>query len=96
MGMTAILVMFQVYGCNSYHRIIGPVNIQDVMVILVTCKNEEDLIKNEDARVLTTLNIDFSTTHGQLTPHSKVESGRKSNSCEILSLSPSPARMKKI
>ena len=29
------------------------------MVILVTCKNEEDLIKNEDARVLTTLNIDF-------------------------------------
>ena len=24
--MTAILVMFQVYGCNSYHRIIGPVN----------------------------------------------------------------------
>ena len=26
MGMTAILVKFQVYGCNSYHRIIGPVN----------------------------------------------------------------------
>ena len=26
MGMTAILVMFQVYGCNSFHRIIGPVN----------------------------------------------------------------------
>ena len=26
MGMAAILVMFQVYGCNSFHRIIGPVN----------------------------------------------------------------------
>ena len=26
MGMTAILVMFQVYDCNSYHKIIGPVN----------------------------------------------------------------------
>ena len=26
MGITAILVMFQVYGCNSFHRIVGPVN----------------------------------------------------------------------
>ena len=26
MGITAILVMFQVYGCNSFHMIIGPVN----------------------------------------------------------------------
>ena len=66
------------------------------MVMLVTCKNEEDLIKNEDARVLTTLNIDFSTTHGQLTPHSEIESGRKSNLSEILWLSSLPARMKKI
>ena len=66
------------------------------MVIHVTCKNEEDLIKNEDAKVLTTLNIDFSTPHGLLTPHSQVESGRKSNSSEILWLSSLPARMKKI
>ena len=28
--------------------------IRDVMVVLVTCKNEEDLIKNEVARVATT------------------------------------------
>ena len=42
--------------------------IQDVMVILVTSKNEEDLIKNEGARMLTTLNIDFSTTQGLITP----------------------------
>ena len=30
------------------------------MVVLVTCKNEEDPIKNEGARVFTTLYIDFS------------------------------------
>ena len=30
------------------------------MVVLITCKNEEDLIKNEGARVWTTLYIDFS------------------------------------
>ena len=29
------------------------------MVVLVTCKNEEDPIKNEGARVVTTLSIDF-------------------------------------
>ena len=70
--------------------------IQDVMVILVTSKNEEDLIKNEGARMLTTLSMDFSNTQGQLTPQSKDESGRKSNSSEILWLSSLPARMKKI
>ena len=26
--------------------------IRDIMVVLITCMNEEDLIKNEDARVL--------------------------------------------
>ena len=29
------------------------------MCLLVACKNEEDTIKNEDARVVTTLFIDF-------------------------------------
>ena len=38
------------------------------MVVLVTCQNEEDPIKNESARVLTTLNINFSDAQGQLTP----------------------------
>ena len=28
----------------------GPNIIQDIMVVLVICKNEEDPIKNEDAR----------------------------------------------
>ena len=26
MGMTVILVKFQAYSCNGFHRIIGPVN----------------------------------------------------------------------
>ena len=38
------------------------------MVVLHTCKNEEDLIKNEDARVLTRLYVIFSDAQGQLTP----------------------------
>ena len=42
------------------------------MVVLLTCKNEEDLIKNEGARVLTTLNINFSDAQGQLTLQSTV------------------------
>ena len=29
------------------------------MVVVVTCKNEEDPIKNVDARVVTTLSINF-------------------------------------
>ena len=40
------------------------------MVVLVTCKNEEDPIKNEGARVATTLYIDFSDAQVQLTPKS--------------------------
>ena len=44
--------------------------IQDVLVILVTSKNEENSIKIEGAKVPTTLNIDFSDTQGQLTPQS--------------------------
>ena len=45
------------------------------MVVLLTCKNEDDPIKNEGARVLTILYIDFSDTQGQLTRKSVVESG---------------------
>ena len=44
------------------------------MDILVTCKNEEDPLKNKDARQVTTQNIDFSNTQGQLTPQSEVVS----------------------
>ena len=36
------------------------------MVDFVTCKNEEDLIKNEGTRVVTRLHVDFSDTQGQI------------------------------
>ena len=35
------------------------------MVVLITSKNEEDPIKNEGARVLTMLYIDFSDAHAR-------------------------------
>ena len=70
--------------------------IQDVMVILVSSKNEEDPIKIEGTRMATIQNIDFSNTKGQLTPQSEVGSGRNSNSSKILKLFLLPARMKKI
>ena len=39
------------------------------MVVLLTCKNEEDPIKNEGDGVLTRLYVlFFSDAHGQLTP----------------------------
>ena len=37
------------------------------MVVLVTCNNEEDPIKNEGARVVTTLFINFKDAQGELT-----------------------------
>ena len=37
------------------------------MGLLVACKNEENPIKNEGARVVTTLFINFSDAQGQLT-----------------------------
>ena len=43
------------------------------MVVLHTCKNEEDPIKNEDARVLTRLYDIVLDAQGQLTPKSAVE-----------------------
>ena len=39
--------------------------VQDFMVVLVTCKNEEDPIKNEGARVFTILYINFQTHKGR-------------------------------
>ena len=44
------------------------------MGFLVACKNEEDPIKEEGARVVTTLDINFSDAQGQLTPKSVMES----------------------
>ena len=49
------------------------------MGLLVACKNEEDPIKNEGARVVTTLFNTFSDAQGQQTPKSVMESCRNSN-----------------
>ena len=53
------------------------------MGFLVACKNEEDPIKNDGARVVTTLFIDFSDAQGQINPKSAMESCRNSNSFEF-------------
>ena len=66
------------------------------MSILVACNNEEDPIKNEGARVVTTLFINFLDAQGQLTPKSVMESCRNSNSSELSWLVLLSARMKKI
>ena len=42
------------------------------MGLLVACKNEEHPIKNEGARVVTTLFINYSDAQGQLTPKSAI------------------------
>ena len=54
------------------------------MVVLHTCENEEDPIKNEDARVLTRLYVVFSDAQGQLTPKSGIEFCLNSNSSKLL------------
>ena len=50
--------------------------IREFMVVLLTCKNGEDLFKNEGTRVPKRLYIVFSDTQGQLTPQSVVDSSR--------------------
>ena len=66
------------------------------MGVLVACKNEEDSIKNEGARVVTTLFIDFSDAQRQLTQKSVMESCQNSNPSKLLWLTVLPARMNKI
>ena len=66
------------------------------MGFLVACKNEEDPIKIEGARVVTTLFINFSDAQGQLTLKSVMESCRNSNSSKFLWLVLLSARLKKI
>ena len=53
------------------------------MGLLVASKNGEDPIKNEGARVVTTLFINFSEAQGQLTPKSVMESCRNINSSKL-------------
>ena len=54
------------------------------MVVLVTCKYEEDPLKNEGARVRTRLYDVFSDAKGQIPPKSAAEFCRNSNSSKLL------------
>ena len=52
--------------------------VQAFIVVLITCKNEEDPIKNEGTRVLTRFSPlwgFFLDAQGQITPQFLVESG---------------------
>ena len=62
------------------------------MVVLLTCKNEEDPIKRRGDRVLTTLYVNFSDVQGLLV----VVSGQNLNSSKLSCMSSLPARMRLI
>ena len=66
------------------------------MVVLLTCKNEEDPIKNRGARVFTTLYINFSDAQGQINPELVAVSGRNFNSSKLSCMSLLPARIRMI
>ena len=66
------------------------------MVVLLTCKNEEDPIKNRGARVFTTLYINFSDMQGQITLVVAGVFGRNLNSSKLSCMSSLPARMRLI
>ena len=66
------------------------------MDVLVTCKYEEDLIKNEGARVVTTLYSNFSDAQGQITLVMVSVSGQNLNSSKLSCMSSLPARMRMI
>ena len=64
--------------------------IQAFMHVLVTCKNEDDSVKNERARVVTTVFFHYKSmgifpdAQGQLTLQSLVRSGPISNSYSLV------------
>ena len=65
------------------------------MVVLLTCKNEEDPIKNRGARVFT-LYINFSDAQGQITLELVAVSGRNLYSSKLSCMPSLPARMSMI
>ena len=67
--------------------------VRDVMNVFVTCKYEKDSIKNEGARVDTTLYSNFSDAQGQITLVLVSVSGRNLNSSKLSCMSLLPARM---
>ena len=66
------------------------------MVVIVTCKNEEDPIKNEGARVfMNNIIPQFSDAQWQITLESVVVSGRNLNSSMLSCMSSLPAIKKR-
>ena len=61
------------------------------MDVLVTCKDKEDPIKNEGARVDTTLYSNFSDAQGQIALVLVSVSGRNLNSAKLLCMSSFPS-----
>ena len=66
------------------------------MDVLVTSKYEEDQIKNEGARVVTSLYSKFSDAQGQITLVLVSVSGRNLNSSKLSCMSSLPATMRMI
>ena len=66
------------------------------MDVLVTCKYEEDPIKNEGARVVITLYSNLYDAQGQITLVLVSVSGRNLNSSKLSCMSLLPARMRMI
>ena len=66
------------------------------MDVLVTCKYEEDPIKNEGARVVTTLYSNFLDAQGQITLVLVTVSGRNLISSKLSCMSSLRARMRMI
>ena len=66
------------------------------MDVLVTCKYEEDPIKNEGARVDTTLYSNCSDAQGQITLVLLSVSSRNLNLSKLSCMSSLPSRMRKI
>ena len=66
------------------------------MDVFVTCKYEEDPIKNEGARVVITLYSNLQDAQGQITLVLVSVSGRNLNSSKLSCMSLLPARMRMI
>ena len=70
--------------------------VKDFMVVLLTCKNKVDPIKNRSARVFTTVYINFSDAQGHIPLMLVVVSGRKLNSSKLSCMSSLPPRIRLI
>ena len=74
--------------------------IKALVYVIITCKYEKDPLKNSREKVETSFFHykpmgNFSGVRGQLIPQSVVQSGRNSNSSELLCMSSLPASMKR-